>query len=96
MSIPQTKSIVLLESIGFEYGYQLLPEASNYQVDIHGDIEEYLGWQIQSSPVFAVIHKDGHVWIPLFEETEDVERVKRLIRKGVEQDFARAMGVENV
>jgi hypothetical protein len=47
-----------------------------YQVDIHGDIEEYLGWQIQSSPVFAVIHQTGHVWIPLFEETEDVERVK--------------------
>ncbi len=91
--IPQTQAIVLLEAIGFEYGYQLPPKASDHEPNIHGDIEEYLGWQIQSSPVFAVIDKEGHVWIPLFEETEDIEVVKWLIRKGVEQDFARAMEV---
>jgi hypothetical protein len=85
---------VLLEAIGFQYSYQLPPEAFEAPVGDSYKIEEYLGWEIQYKPVFAVLHRRlGHCWIPLFEETENVAKVKVLIRKGFEADCEKALGV---
>lgn len=83
----------LLEAVGFESSFFLPQEAFELEL---GDceIEEYLGWEIQTQPFFAVIHRrTGHGWTPLFCEVENVERIKVLIRKGFEADCNAAMEV---
>lgn len=84
----------LLIASEFEYSEQLPPEAFEIELSDYCEIEEYLGWEIQSEPVFAVIHVNtGHTWRPRFVELEDVARIKTLIRKGFEMDLEKAMGV---
>lgn len=83
----------LLEAFGFEASFWLPQEALELEL---GDcvIEEYLGWEIQTKPFFAVIHRrSGHGWTALFCEVENTERVKILIRKGFEADCCNALGV---
>lgn len=83
----------LLEAFGFEASYQLPQEAFDIELGDYCEIEEYLGWEIQSEPTFAVIHRrTGYTWVALFDEIENVERVKLLIRKGFEADCWNAMG----
>lgn len=88
---------VLLESIGFQYSYQLTEEeaAADELVEEEGlQSEEYLGWVIYSSPIFVAEHKRSrNGWVAIFEENENVDRVKFLIRKGLEVDLAKAMEV---
>lgn len=91
---PLTSRVVeLLEAVGFEYDCQLDPSEIDGDYPAFFLTEQYLGWEIQSAPFFSVIHiATGHTWVPMFRETEDTERVKFLIRKGVEQDLWKAMG----
>lgn len=87
---------VLLESIGFQYSYQLTEEeaAADELAEEEHQAEEYLGWVIYSSPIFVAEHKRSrNGWVAIFEENENVERVKFLIRKGLEVDLAKAMEV---
>ena len=91
--IPQTSSIRLLEAIGFEYAVHIPSDFLNEDFNKtstppYCEIEVYMGYEIQVAPTFAVIHSaSGHCWIPLFEETENLERVKLLICKGIQQDL---------
>ncbi len=88
-------ALTLLEAVGFEYAFYLPQEVFDLELGDCCEIEEYLGWEIQSEPAFVVIHRrTGHAWIPQFEEFQNVERVKVLIRKGFEMDLARAMEVQ--
>jgi hypothetical protein len=86
---------VLLEAIGFQYSGQLPPEAFEAEIDPQWcELDEYLGWEIQSWPIFAVMHRrTGHGWTPLFEETMSVERIKVLILEGFKADCEKALGV---
>lgn len=93
MNNPCGSVATLLQAVGFEYCYQLPPELFDEDTEDCG-IEEYLGWEIQRFPVFAVIHvQTGHAWMPQFVELQDVARIKTLIRKGFEMDLDKAMGV---
>lgn len=87
--IPQTSSLRLLEAIGFQHSIHLPPEFLEQEINAsYCEIEVYLGYEIQVAPTFAIIHlASGHCWIPLFEESESLERVKFLIFKGIQQDL---------
>lgn len=89
------ETAALLETIGFDYAYQLPPDALELDAADMCFIESYLGWQIQTWPVFVVVHaRTGHTWVPQFESTEDAEKVKALILRGVKADLARSLEVE--
>lgn len=83
----------LLWAAGFELSYQVPPEVFELELG-ECDVEEYLGWEIQSNP-FAVIHcRTGYAWVAMFPSLEKADRVKVLIRKGIEMDFVKAMEVK--
>lgn len=90
----QSNVVTFLQTAGFKYAFQLPKEIFEETIDFPEicQIEEYLGWEIQFSPTWAVIHVgSGYCWLPTFEETQDVERIKGLIRKGFEHDMYRAL-----
>ncbi len=68
-----------LEENGFYYDGKtevicLLPELP---------IEEFIGWEIQVYPVFAVAHKaTGHYWLPQTEVTStSLKEIRQLIKR---------------
>jgi hypothetical protein len=72
----------VLELEGYYYVGQV-PLESMLEEFEESEEEDFMGWRIQSYPVFAVGHiATGHYWMPWGDATEDVEAVKSLIRKG--------------
>ncbi len=91
----QSNVVILLQTAGFQYAFQLPQEIFEESIDFPEicKVEEYLGWEIQYEPSWAVIHvASGYCWLPTFEEMQDVERIKGLIRKGFEYDLQKALG----